>query len=121
MARFTTEMRERAVQMLGEAWVDHPNQMAAMRPVAGLLGMSTETLRVWHRRFEIDAGSRPRPCFSPRNSIVPRRDNLLHRSDDGFIRGRGHLPGIAPGSSWVSQLSRVSRGQGSTSSGTPVA
>ena len=33
--------------------------MTAARHVAGLLGMSPETLRVWRRRREIDTGQRP--------------------------------------------------------------
>ncbi|MGO2521701.1 MAG: hypothetical protein ACTH8F_16400, partial [Microbacterium sp.] len=53
-------MRERALRMLDEARAsgDHPNLMSAVRHVAGLLGMSAETLRVWHRRREIDTGQR---------------------------------------------------------------
>jgi transposase len=50
MARYTPEMRERALRMLAEARPDHPNLMTAIRHVAGMLGMSPETLRVWQRR-----------------------------------------------------------------------
>ena len=33
--------------------------MSAVRHVAGLLGMSPETLRLWQRRYEVDAGVKP--------------------------------------------------------------
>lgn len=56
--KYSLEMRERALRMLDEARADHPNLMTAVRHVAGLLGMSAETLRVWHRRREIDTGHR---------------------------------------------------------------
>ncbi len=36
-----------------------PNMMSALRHVAGLLGMSPETLRLWQRRVEVDAGVKP--------------------------------------------------------------
>lgn len=59
--KYSPEMRERALRMLDEARAsgDHPNLMSAVRHVAGLLGMSAETLRVWHRRREVDTGQRP--------------------------------------------------------------
>jgi transposase len=57
--RYSPEMRERALRMLAEARPEHPTVMAAIRHVAGLLGMSPETLRLWQRRYEVDAGVKP--------------------------------------------------------------
>lgn len=57
--KYSPEMRERALRMLDEAKPSHPNLMSAVRHVAGLLGMSAETLQVWHRRREVDTGQRP--------------------------------------------------------------
>lgn len=59
MARYTNEMRERAVRMVAEVRPEHPHETAALRHVAGLLGINTETLRQWVRRDQIDSGQRP--------------------------------------------------------------
>lgn len=37
--------------MLAETRPSHPTMMSAVRHVAGLLGMSPETLRLWQRRI----------------------------------------------------------------------
>src|SRR5690606_16770012 len=56
---YSLEMRERALRMLAEARPSHPPMMSAVRHVAGLLGMSPETLRLWQRRAEVGAGVKP--------------------------------------------------------------
>ncbi|WP_409155777.1 transposase [Lacisediminihabitans sp. H27-G8] len=55
---YLPEMRERALRMLAEARPEHPNLMTAIRHVAGMLGMSPETLRLWQRRYEVGHGKR---------------------------------------------------------------
>lgn len=57
--KYSLEMRERALRMLAESRPDHPTAMSAIRHVAGMLGMSPETLRLWQRRYEVDAGVKP--------------------------------------------------------------
>ncbi len=57
--KYSPEMRERALRMLAETRPSHPTMMSAVRHVAGLLGMSPETLRLWQRRYEVNAGVKP--------------------------------------------------------------
>ena len=57
--KYSPEMRERALRMLAETRPSQPTMMSAVRHVAGLLGMSPETLRLWQRRYEVDAGVKP--------------------------------------------------------------
>ena len=59
-SRYPTELRERAVRMVIESRQDYPHESAAIRSVAGKLGIgSAETLRKWVRQAEVDGGTRP--------------------------------------------------------------
>ncbi|GAA1060130.1 hypothetical protein [Agromyces bracchium] len=58
--KYSPEMCKRPLRMLAETRPEYPSLMSAVRHVAGLIGMSPETLRLWQRRYEIDAGVKPR-------------------------------------------------------------
>ena len=45
--------------MVAEVRSKHLHETGALRHVAGLLGMNTETLRLWVHRAQVDAGIRP--------------------------------------------------------------
>jgi len=59
-SKYPVELRERAVRMVMESRPDYPHESAAIRSVAGKLGItSPESLRKWLRQAEIDGGVRP--------------------------------------------------------------
>jgi transposase len=57
---YPKELRERAVRMVLETKSEYPTEFAAITSISRKLGIgSSETLRKWVRRAEIDAGQRP--------------------------------------------------------------
>lgn len=60
MARkYDQEFRARALRMLTEALPEHASLNAASKHVGGLLGVSPDRLRIWHRQVLIDTGHKP--------------------------------------------------------------
>ena len=55
----SAEVRERAVRLVAEQQQAHATQSAAFRSIAEQIGCSPETLWLWVRRAERDAGQRP--------------------------------------------------------------
>lgn len=84
MARYTNEMRERAVRMFSEVRPEHPHETGALRHVAGLLGINPETLRLWVHRAQVDAGQRPGTTSEAAEEIKRlRRENAeLRRANE---------------------------------------
>jgi transposase len=57
--RYPVEVRERAVRMVREHEREYPSQWKAIESISKKIGINHETLRVWVRRAETDAGDRP--------------------------------------------------------------
>lgn len=58
-AKFSKEMRERAVRMVREHRSEHDSEWSAINSISGKIGCTAETLRRWLRQTEIDDGQRP--------------------------------------------------------------
>ena len=56
--RYSPEIRQRAVRMVFEHQSDYESQWEAIGSIAGKIGCTTETLRKWVRKAEIDTGRR---------------------------------------------------------------
>jgi transposase len=57
--RYPQELRDRAVRLVLESRDDYESEWKAIESIAMKLGIgSTETLRKWVRRAEVDAGQR---------------------------------------------------------------
>lgn len=59
VGRYPDEMRERAVRMVFEHQHEYPSQWKAIESISKKLNVNHETLRIWVRRAETDAGARP--------------------------------------------------------------
>ena len=57
--QYSAEVRERAVRLVFSERDSHESQWAAIASVARKIGCAPQTLRVWVRRAEVDAGQRP--------------------------------------------------------------
>jgi len=82
--RYPQEVRERAVRMVLEHQEEHPSQWAAITSIAGKFGMSSETLRLWVRRAEVDEGSRPGLTSTEREQMraLERENRELRRANE---------------------------------------
>src|SRR6516164_7076197 len=56
---YPPEVRERAVRMVFDHEGEYPSQWKAIESIAAKLAINHETLRIWVRRAEPDAGQRP--------------------------------------------------------------
>lgn len=57
--KFSPEVRKRAVRMVFEHRGEYPSLWAAIESISAKIGRVTQTLNVWVRKHEIDAGARP--------------------------------------------------------------
>jgi transposase len=57
--RFSPEVRERAVRLVQEHQGEYPTAWAAITSIASKIRCAAETLRLWVRQAERNAGQRP--------------------------------------------------------------
>jgi len=83
-APYPTEVRERAVRMVFEHEHEYPSQWKAIESIAGKLGLHHETLRLWVRRAETDAGRRPGLTTDERARMreLERENKELRRANE---------------------------------------
>jgi transposase-like protein len=58
-SRHSAEVRERAVRLVQEHRDEYPSEWAAICSIAPKFGVTSETLRAWLRRAQVDQGQRP--------------------------------------------------------------
>jgi transposase-like protein len=63
---------------------EHPSEWAAIQSIAGKLGMTPETLRLWLRREAVDQGQRPGVTSAERERIreLERENRELRRANE---------------------------------------
>ena len=86
-ARYSPEVRARAVRMVLEHQSDHPSQWAAMNSIASKIGCTGETLRKWVRRAERDQGLRDGTTTEERDRLKAlERENRELRQANEILR-----------------------------------
>ena len=81
---YSPEVRERAVRMVFEHEGEHASQWAAIASIAGKIGCTPETLRLWVRQAERDAGRRagPTSAESERVKALEREVRELRQANE---------------------------------------
>lgn len=82
--RYSPEVRERAVRMVFEHEGEHASQWAAIASIAGKIGCTPETLRLWVRQAEREAGRRagPTSAESERVKALERENRELRQANE---------------------------------------
>ncbi len=82
--RFSPEVKERAVRLVREHQVEYDTQWGAITSIASKIGCAAETLRLWVRRAERDAGQRPGLTTEEqqRLKLLERENRELRRANE---------------------------------------
>ncbi|WP_416543656.1 MULTISPECIES: IS3 family transposase [Phaeobacter] len=84
---YSPEFRERAVRLLMEHRDEYQSEAAALTAIAGKLGCSPDSLRVWARQAQRDGGERPGPTSEEKARIKElERENRELRQANEILR-----------------------------------
>ena len=83
-ARFSPEVRERAVRLVQECQADYASLWGACESIAPKIGCVPQTLNDWVKKAEVDSGQRPGTTTSDAQRIkeLEREVKELRRAND---------------------------------------
>ncbi len=83
-SKYPNEVRERAVRLVYDQQGQHESQWAAISSIAGKIGCTPETLRLWVRQAERDTGKRAGLTTSERDRLkdLEREVRELKRANE---------------------------------------
>ena len=86
---YSPEFRERAVRLAMEHRDDYQSEAAALSAIAGKLGCSPDSLRVWMRQIQRDVGERPGPTRAEiaRIKELERENRELRQANEILRKG----------------------------------
>jgi transposase-like protein len=92
-SKYPTELRERAVRLVIEHRHEHESEWAAIQSIAAKVGCPGETLRVWLRQAERDAGQREGLTTSEQERFkeMERENRELKRANEIRTRSTGRV------------------------------
>ena len=82
--KYSPEVRERAVRLIGECRASHSSEWAAIESIAAKIGCSAGTLHAWVRRHETDTGRRPGVTTAEAQRVkeLERENKELRRANE---------------------------------------
>ena len=86
-AKFSTEVRERAVRMVLEHRGEHTSQWAAIVSIAAKIGCTAQTLNQWIKKADVDSGRKPGVTSDERQRLKSlERENRELRQANEILR-----------------------------------
>ena len=92
-SRYSQEVRERAVRMVFEHRDEYDSEWEAIGSIAKKIGCTSETLRKWVRRTEVDTGRRGGLTSEEKARIkeLERENRELRRANEILRKASAHF------------------------------